>query len=219
MFETIITGDGSKTYRNTKVGATYRSTHGARAESHYVFFSGTKLQERADVWRVLELGFGTGMNFDVTRREAEEAGVSLEYVSLEPNLIPAELWLVEEQWQEAASSSPFQLKTACLNIIQEPWQEYQPQQDYFQAVYHDPFGPGPAPECWTKECFEWSHRALTEDGILATYGASTAARKAMKEAGFHVGTLPGAMGKREMTVASKSLESLSGSRAWKRFQA
>jgi tRNA U34 5-methylaminomethyl-2-thiouridine-forming methyltransferase MnmC len=63
----VTTGDGSKTIFNAEVGENYHSKHGALQESQHVFLNaglryflaGT---ESAEV-SVLEVGFGTGLNF------------------------------------------------------------------------------------------------------------------------------------------------------------
>lgn len=216
MFEALTTKDGSLTYRNTELDVTYRSLNGAEFESRYVFLEGTGLQHRTRSWRILELGFGTGLNFAVAAQAAEEAGVELEYVSLEPYPMPAELWLVDSSWKSLRFDQATTQHSTTLTILNTTWQASELLEEHFDACYHDPFGPGQAPECWSKACFAWSHRALKESGVLATFGASSAARRAMKEAGFYVGSLPGAHGKREMTVASKSAEAIARARPWKR---
>lgn len=216
MYEALITKDGSLTYRNTDLGVTYRSIHGAESESRYVFLEGSGITERENHWRVLELGFGTGLNFALTCQAAEQAEVSLEFVSLEPKPMPNELWVVEERWKNLKFDEAFVHNNINLTLIKETWQNFTPHTNYFHACYHDPFGPGQSPECWETACFEWSHKALQQDGILSTFGASTSARQAMKDAGFLVGTLLGPHMKREMTVASPTEAPICNARAWKR---
>jgi tRNA U34 5-methylaminomethyl-2-thiouridine-forming methyltransferase MnmC len=216
MLERIVTRDGSITYRNTANNVTYRSLHGAQSESHHVFLRGTRLDKRASPWRVLELGFGTGLNFKVTAQAALLRGVELLYTSLEPNPLPPELWLVPEEWHNIELDRPNKRGAVTLTVHRCKWQDQLFPSNFVEAVYHDPFGPGIAPECWSTECFRWSHRALTEKGVLATFGASTAARRAMQEAGFLVGSEPGAGGKREMTVASKTAHPIAEAKPWKR---
>lgn len=204
------------TYRNLEVGATYRSVHGAATESRYVFLEGTRLLERTETWRVLELGFGTGLNFATTLKAAAEHGVFLEYVSLEPSPMPTDHWLVEPEWRQLDVGRRLELGGAALTVVPSRWQEFEPAAAFFQAFYHDPFGPGVCPDCWNAECFAWSHRALAEDGVLATFGAASATRWAMKEAGFLVARLPGVKPKREMTVAGKSESAVAHGKPWKR---
>jgi tRNA U34 5-methylaminomethyl-2-thiouridine-forming methyltransferase MnmC len=56
------------------------------------------------------------------------------------------------------------------------------------AVFHDPFSPTACPELWTVEFFQALAQTMADEGILSTYSSSAAARKAMLEAGFTLGT-------------------------------
>jgi tRNA 5-methylaminomethyl-2-thiouridine biosynthesis bifunctional protein len=80
----------------------------------------------------------------------------------------------------------------------------------FDAVYHDPFGPAANPECWGQPCFAWERAHLSETGLITTYGASTAMRKAMAQAGLYLASCKGSGNKREMTLAARNSEALSG---------
>lgn len=206
--ERLLTRDGSVTYRHRELGVTYRSLGGARAESDHVFVQGTGLPARPGPWRVLELGFGSGLNF--ARTLAHLDGRGLDYLSCEPDPLDPRLWLVPAAWQDPAVEQLGEVRRRLAGR----WQDCQPADGYFHAYFHDPFDPRTSPDCWTTECFAWAARALTPDGVLATYGASTAARRAMSEAGLTVGVLPGAGGKREMTVASRSPAAIARARGW-----
>lgn len=216
MYERVETPDGSVTYRNTVHGATYRSVHGARTESQYVFLEGSGLLKRAGAWRVLELGFGTGLNFATTMKAAAQRGVRLNYVSLEPAPLPLEHLLLEPEWRDLQPDEPLQRGAVTLKVVQKRWQEYEPERDSFHALFHDPFGPAVCPDCWTEDCFRWAHRALSAEGVLTTFGAASATRWAMKKAGFYVAKLPGAKPKREMTICSKTAKSIDYGKPWKR---
>lgn len=214
----VATEDGSLTYLHPVHGASYRSLKGAVTESRLVFLDGSRLAHRPGHWRVLELGFGSGLNFQNTAEAARAAGVALTYVSLEPELIPSDLWLVDSAWKSATPQAPFRQGEITLNIASVRWQDHKPESAAFDAVFHDPFGPAVSPECWTLDSFRWAAKALAPDGVLATYGASSGARRAMREAGLQVGILPGAPGKREMTVAAHSASAISHARLWKAGQ-
>jgi tRNA U34 5-methylaminomethyl-2-thiouridine-forming methyltransferase MnmC len=215
----IATADGSLTYLHPVHGASYRSTRGAATESRHVFLEGSGLVRRPSPWRVLELGFGSGMNFQTTQRAAREAGVELFYTALEPEPMDAQLWLVDPEWRSAVWGEACSREGITLTLERAGWQRVEPSPAAFEAVYHDPFGPAVAPECWTAECFRWAARALCGQGALATYGASSAARQAMLRAGLRVGVLPGAPGKREMTVAAHRPEALGEARPWRSARA
>lgn len=212
----ITTEDGSPTYLHPAHGASYRSLKGAATESRYVFFEGSRLAERGQEWRVLELGFGTGMNFQTTAEAAANQGVTLHFHSLEPDPLEPSLWLVDQGWQDLHYGREKRFGQTHLTVYKTHWQDHAPPKNWYDAVFHDPFGPSTSPECWTAECFGWALSALKSDGVLATFGAAGATRRAMKEAGFLVGVLPGAPGKREMTVASASADSIDHAKPWKR---
>lgn len=212
----LVTGDGSLTYKHPRHGATYRSTNGAATESRHVFVGGCQLVKRPDSWSVLELGFGTGLNFTQTVEAADRAQVSLVYVSLEPEPLARNLWLVDDCYRDLEWGEPRTSDNVTLTVHRSRWQDFTPQAAAFDAIYHDPFGPGEAPECWTSDCFAWAAQALKPHGILSTFGASSSARLAMKEASLLVASLPGAPGKREMTIAGHCAESLAHAKPWKR---
>lgn len=212
----IETDDGSFTYAHPIHGATYRNTAGARSESEYVFLGQTKLVERKSVWKVLELGFGTGLNFELTRQAALRAKVQLQYTSLDIAPMPSDLWLTEDSWRDIPLGETTTQANTSLTLLNSKWQDWTPQTALYHAIYHDPFGPTHSPDCWTEECFRWEAQALAPDGIIATFGASSSARQALKSAGLYVGSLPGALKKRQMTVASHCPEAISHAKAWKR---
>lgn len=214
--ELILTDDGSRTYLHPVHGASYRSTRGAATESRWVFLQGSQILQKPERWTVLELGFGTGLNFQLTVEAAKEVGVELHYVSLEPEPMSPDRWLVDDCWRAVEWGQALQQEQIHLTIHRQRWQDWEPKAEHFDALYFDPFGPSVAPDCWSEDCFTWASRMLTHDGVLATYGASSAARHAMKAAGLLVGVLPGAPGKREMTVAGLNAEAIDHAKSWKR---
>lgn len=75
-------------------------------------------------------------------------------------------------------------------------------------VFHDPFSPDASPECWSAQAFSRLLSWTSPRGTLRTYGAATRSRAAMAQAGWAVARAPGAMGKREMTLAAPSAAAL-----------
>ncbi len=210
--ERIETSDGSHTYINHSLDVSYRSVHGAKSESLHVFVDGTGLPKSEQKrWAVLELGFGTGMNFSTTYEYTQANNIKLEYYSLEPALMPIENLLIDDDIKLKLSKRCYESENLSLKIIDEEWENWKTEKE-FDAYYHDPFGPKTSPDCWTKACFEWALGHLKSEGRLATYGASSAARKAMHAAGFAVAKRPGAGRKREMTVAAMDRAQLADSK-------
>lgn len=85
--ELITTSDGSHSLLNTKLKETYHSVHGAIRESVHVFIKkGLRffdhLRHPAEI-RILEIGFGTGLNALLTAQYALESKVRIHYTTLE----------------------------------------------------------------------------------------------------------------------------------------
>lgn len=90
--DVIVTADGSKTLASTEFGETYGSRHGALSEARHVFLRGSGVESRLagkQTTRVLEVGFGTGLNFLVSAAVAAEHGAELRYTALERKPIAA----------------------------------------------------------------------------------------------------------------------------------
>jgi tRNA U34 5-methylaminomethyl-2-thiouridine-forming methyltransferase MnmC len=78
----------------------------------------------------------------------------------------------------------------------------------FDYVFFDAFSPEANPDLWSPAVFERILKVCAEHCILATYGAASKARAAMAVAGWKLAKCRGALGKREMTLASPSAEAL-----------
>lgn len=80
-------------------------------------------------------------------------------------------------------------------------------------IFFDAFSPDVNPELWTEEVFRKLAGWSAPVALLATYGAASSARAAMAAGGWHIARAKGALGKREMTIASMDPDRLS---PWKR---
>lgn len=227
----IQTGDGSYTFYDARGNIYFRSLQGARSESEYVFLEGTRLRSRSPDWRVLELGLGLGMNFLVTAQAFLKSRLPgrLIYHGVEQAPLPAERLqqLHYEQWLEfpallaclqgalrqaqTGQQASMSWQSVELVLYPSPWSALcLPKHLQFDAIYHDPFGPGANPEGWSMACFAWEAAHLDAGGVLATYGAATAVRRAMAAAGLWLATRKGSGNKREMTLAAWRPEALAG---------
>jgi len=229
----VQTEDGSYTLFDPTRQIHYRSMHGASSESMYVFFQGTRIEDRPTPWNILELGFGTGMNFLSTAQAFRQKGIKgkLRYHGVDWKPVTPELlnslhfteWLedktllelVKDVLAQGQRDSPriHQVQSPEgdieLNLYAQAWEDCHIPDLQADAIYFDPFGPRDNPESWTREAFFWVARHTAADGILATYSAASKVRQALAEAGFFVAKAPGAGRKREMTVASPNADSLS----------
>lgn len=219
----VETGDGSHSLYVAHLDEQYHSRHGALQESLHVFIEmGLRAVPNPEVpLRILEIGFGTGLNALLTLAfmsdrplryatveafpvSAEEAG-ALNYVSLleaeHPKAGEWFEWLHAaewEAWQDAAGIG-FQLFKTKADIAD--FEAPEPA----DLVYFDAFAPNKQPELWTEDMFRKMAGKMAPGGILVTYCAKGAVRRAMQAAGLEVERLPGPPGKREMLRATKPL--------------
>lgn len=221
--EIITTGDGSKTIHIPEWDEQYHSKHGAIQEARHVFLKTglahytAQYPEEQEI-AILEMGFGTGLNALLTFFEAQTLGLTLNYTGVEAFPVSSE----EAMAMEYASQLEEKEALAIYNTLHSiSWDEKVPLSDFFKLtkrqqkfevitdeatfdlVYFDAFGPRVQPDLWTEAIFAKMYAALKPKGVLTTYCAQGAARRAMQAVGFQVERLPGPPGKREMLRASK----------------
>ncbi|AEM69437.1 protein of unknown function DUF752 [Allomuricauda ruestringensis DSM 13258] len=214
----ITTGDGSKTIQIEDWDEQYHSKHGAVQEAYHVFIEhGLRLFEKTEV-KILELGFGTGLNALITLIEAPKQYLSVDYVGVEAFPVSMEEVEALDYCQQLGIEDK---QTTFQKMHSSPWEENMPitadfslfkqkkdfkevdQQNIFNLIYFDAFGARVQPELWTEEIFLKMYQALKTNGILVTYAAKGSVRRAMQTVGFTVERLPGPPGKREMLRAKK----------------
>jgi tRNA U34 5-methylaminomethyl-2-thiouridine-forming methyltransferase MnmC len=214
----LHTGDRSLTLVHPQHGATYHSRHGAVLESTHVFIrTGLEAVGKAHV-RVLEVGLGTGLNLLLTWIRCLEGKHTVDYTALEPEPVEREEL---EALQHCAELAWPGLHEPFLALMATPegedhqaeggltfrWSRTRVEaleaEARFDVIYFDAFSPYTQPELWTTEVFQVLHRSLAPGGLLVTYCAKGAVRRAMLAAGFHVDRLPGPPGKKHMLRATK----------------
>lgn len=227
------TGDGSDTLISEAFGQPYHSLSGAVAESRYVYFDTNGLANALSAHQdltVLEVGFGTGMNLilllDYLKKPGSQSNVtfmSVEAYPIDPDTASAidfadlvdisdySLILrnvfsnLNEGWNTIEISDQVTLDLFIGTFDEMVFKKPTP----IDFVLHDPFSPESNPDGWTPELFKKIADHSSDDTMLTTYSAASSARAAMAVAQWYIARAPGALGKREMTVASKNPEKLS----------
>ncbi len=209
------TDDGSATLYVPELDEHYHSVKGARTESQHIFIDMGLKASAAHAPRVLEVGFGTGLNALLTLEEAGRSGRPVHYTGIE--LYPLAWEEVEAlhysdhplfrelhsaPWETDAHLAPcFTLRKTQLDMA-HPHTSL-PAAGY-DVVYFDAFAPEKQPEMWDESAFRRLFAAMSSGGVLTTYCAKGAVRRMLQSIGFRVERLPGPPGgKREILRARK----------------
>lgn len=220
MLQIITTKDGSQSLLNPELNETYHSIHGARQESLHVFikngleFVVQNLSKRSV--KILEIGFGTGLNALLTAQYANENGIAIEYTTLETFPINESIW---QQLNYAQSESEQEIFYKLHHEPWDQWTEIRPgfmlkklnttlqlvsfDHDYFDLVYFDAFAPNKQPEMWTLPMLQKTIDALVHKGVFVTYCAKGQLKRDLISLATSAETLQGPPGKREMIRATK----------------
>jgi tRNA U34 5-methylaminomethyl-2-thiouridine-forming methyltransferase MnmC len=215
--EFMITADGSHTIYVPELDEPYHSVHGAIQESRHVFLAeGFRMMHKSPL-RVLEIGFGTGLNAILTLAEAGKSSIHTYYHAVEKYPLSASEFMEINYEQFVDGISPGSL----IRMHTVPWGEWIRLTDHFilfkeladfremdpqgafDLVYFDAFAPKKQPHLWTEEIFCRLYQLVNPGGILVTYAAKGSVRRAMISCGFQVEKVPGPPGKREMIRAIK----------------
>ena len=216
--EIRVTGDGSKTIFLPELNETYHSSNGAVQESRHIFIqNGLDLVKKKGAVRILEVGFGTGLNALLSASWAEKNNQRIQYIGIEAKPLSPELcfqldyprhidqnaekiyealihcdWEIENQLSPHFSIQKREVKIQDF-IIEEPT----------DLIYFDAFGPRVQAEMWDITILEKMFQSLNAEGALVTYCAQGQFKRNLKTVGFILESLPGPPGKREMTRATK----------------
>lgn len=214
----IETADGSHTLYNASLDETFHSRKGAVTESRHVFIKEGMDFLASSTLRVLEIGFGTGLNAILALENAGITNRQVRYVTLEPFPLAPELItklnyevflapslhthfkaLHNAPWGQSVSlDTSFELCKVLLKL-----EEYQAENNSYNLIFFDAFAPQKQPDMWVEEHFLKLYQMLESGGILVSYCASGQFKRNLQSAGFMVTKLPGPPGKKEMIRACK----------------
>lgn len=215
------TADGSNTLYNETIGEHYHSKHGALQESKHVFIdAGLKHAELSFPGQsisILEIGFGTGLNFLLSSAYAAEQQLQLNYTGIEAypltkeelsatlysGYVPEEIWNLFISNYDQALIAPVALsKEQELTIAHTTLQSFVSSQ-FYDLIYFDAFSVQHQPEMWSDEIIGQVCSLIKPGGIFVTYAITGKLKRALKSFGMKIEKLPGAPGKREMLRAVK----------------
>lgn len=226
MNKIIQTADGSNTLYNETIGEHYHSKHGALQESQHVFIT-AGLKKAMELWpaqqlHILEVGFGTGLNFLLSYQLAAEQQLKLNYTGIEAHPISTEelqstaygQYVNGVLWESFLNSYPQALQHAVslsadqqLKIAHTTLAAFHTDQ-LADVIYYDAFSVQHQPEMWSDEIIAHTCSFLKPGGIFVTYAITGNLKRALKKAGLTIEKLPGAPGKREMLRAMKPIVSV-----------
>ncbi len=216
----IVTGDNSKSLLIPEMNETYHSIHGAKNESEHIFIQTGLAPQLANAEvRILEMGFGTGLNALLTLAYSNGKSTPIIYDTFEK--YPIDMETITEidhpgRTNQEAFREPFEL------LHSMPWNESKQiaanfifikydcdflkaelKKDYYTLIYYDAFAPQFQPDLWDYPQMQKLYDSLAPGGTLVTYCAQGQFRRNLKQAGFTVNKVAGPKGKREITLATK----------------
>lgn len=227
------TKDGSTTLYSPKFDQYYHNPNGAVSESRIVFFETPGILsdfEQRERVTIFEMGFGTGLNLMLLKHYLNRLNspAKVTYYSVEAFPVHPETAANFDFGEELSETGYNKLlpqifenavpglntfhidDNLTLKLFIGSFDNMTPPEIPIDYFFHDPFSPEVNKELWTPEVFKTLMQFATESAKLSTYCAATKARAAMAVAGWKIAKAPGALGKREMTVASVTEENLTG---------
>lgn len=214
MLQVIKTADGSYSIFNEMLNEHYHSTNGALAESNHVYIENGlryKLKENPDELKILEIGFGTGLNAILSYREGRNHRTKISYTALEPFTLSEEI-LLQLNFSEFLNDDEFSIWMSMhtqnfqkdyfqLQVLEQTLQEFKPYHT-FDLIYFDAFAPSKQPEMWSAEMIGKCSSALAPKGILVSYCSKGEFKRNLQNSGLKIEKLEGPLGKREIIRAS-----------------
>jgi len=214
MLKLVQTADGSNTIFNETVGENYHSRNGALQESRHVFVEAGLnyfLQQcNAAKVSILEVGFGTGLNFLLTADACIQREVKLSYMGIEAHPLTHELisqtgyeqYVSADTWREFIEAYPNPMRSDIidLEIASCPLLEFN-SDHRFDIVYFDAFAAAHQPEMWNEGAISHTAKFVKPNGVFVTYAITGNLKRMLKSLGFTIQKIPGAAGKREMLRA------------------
>ena len=215
------TADGSHTLFVPSLNEHYHSVNGAKQESDHIYIKAGLLNSLKNDIKILEIGFGTGLNAYLSLKVTQNTAKRIDYTSLE--LYPLSMDIVGQlnyvESGEPENKEYFTQLHACdwgkRNEIASSFYLTKIQTDFskldfplymdttFDVIYFDAFAPEKQSEMWSQRIFDTLYTLTNKEGILTTYCAKGVVRRMLLQAGYNIERLAGPPGKREILRATK----------------
>ncbi|MEQ8362449.1 MAG: tRNA (5-methylaminomethyl-2-thiouridine)(34)-methyltransferase MnmD [Cyclobacteriaceae bacterium] len=218
MLQVIKTSDGSHTIKHLGLNETYHSTHGAIQESNHIYIEqGLHYfidRFKVESIKILEVGFGAGLNALLTMLDERTLGVKKTYHTVEAFPLPDDIIKQLNYPDHLTNSSAVQ---GFLELHAAAWDEevkinndftirkihadissVRLEEDFYDLVYFDAFAPKIQPEIWAKSVLATVIRVMKNNGAIVTYCASGQFKRDLKELNMAIEEVPGPPGKRVM---------------------
>lgn len=215
VIEVQMTDDGSATIFIPEMDEHYHSVKGALTESNHIYRD-CAFMHRSDGsrLRLIEVGFGTGLNATVTAMIAD-SNHPVHYITLEKypvseevlsslhydNIVDKTLFnaIHHAQWDTPVEITPhFTIEKRLCDYTCDKLPEG------IDVVYFDAFAPEKQPDMWTAEAFKRLYNTLNSGAVITTYCAKGEIRRLLTSTGFIVERIAGPIGgKREILRATK----------------
>ena len=215
--ELVNTYDGSNSLKNLIINDSYHSKYGAINESKHIFINNGLKRINKKKIRVLEIGFGTGLNALLTQLYCDKKEQNIIYHAIDNLPLKKETYsnlnycdqlkidkdiflkIHNSLWEnEIELSNFFVLKKINCDFTKKLFNEK------YDLIYFDAFSPSKQPEMWVLDNFKKLYNCLNRNGVLITYSSKGDVKRTIKEVGFNVFSVEGPTGKREITLACKN---------------
>ncbi|MDR2969244.1 MAG: tRNA (5-methylaminomethyl-2-thiouridine)(34)-methyltransferase MnmD [Tannerellaceae bacterium] len=213
-----LTEDGSHTLFVPALNEHYHSVNGAIRESIHVFINAGLREVRKDEIRILEIGFGTGLNALLSLQYAHDfPQKSITYHTIERFPLGREITDClnygqaiapegEEWFREIHAAEwerPVEIIANFTLVKIQGDSNRCPFPPDIDLIYFDAFAPDKQPEMWQPAIFGKLFGIAAPEALIVTYCAKGEVRRRMQNAGFLPERLPGPPGKRHMLRGKK----------------
>ena len=207
---------GNKHLFSLKYNDVYWSLDGGWAEKKYVFLDSVGISERwieKEVFSILELGFGGGINFLATRqkwREFKSCKKKLNYISIEQSPLPLttlknlynNLEIDSNLYDDFLSkyisiekgNHTLSFPSDSLDLYLEIGNVLQILKNLnieVDVLFLDGFSPSKNPDMWSLEIFQELFRICKTDGVFTTYSTASMVKENAISAGFGIEKIKG----------------------------